>query len=338
MAHLTCLIPLFLLLAAANAQETRVDFLKLIDHPRVPLDAKVEDPKPDGALQRFHFSFAEAEGSRVPGILLKSADSNGKRPVVIALHGTGGNKESELPLMRDLAARGFIAVAIDAPYHGERTKSGKGSAEYQEAILRAFRDQHEHPFFYDTVWDVMRLIDYLETRDDVDAARIGLFGVSKGGIETFLAAAVDPRIACAVPCIGVESFRWAIENDAWHSRIGTIQSAFDTAAKESHVEHPGAEFVREFYDRVAPGLAGEFDGPAVLPLIAPRPLLVINGDSDARTPLPGLKQCTDAAAKAYREAHAEDRFVVRLQEHTAHKVTAESQLAAVEWLVRWLKP
>jgi dienelactone hydrolase len=297
----------------------------------------VDDPKPDGALQQFGFSFAADGASRVPGILLKPTASSGKLPVVIALHGTGGNKESELPLMRDLAAKGFIAVSIDAPYHGERTKAGKGSAEYQDAILCAFREQHEHPFFYDTVWDVMRLIDYLESRDDVDATRIGLFGVSKGGIETYLAAAVDPRIACAVPCIGVESFRWALENDAWHSRIGTIQSAFETAAKESHVDHPGADFVRQFYDRVAPGIAGEFDGPAMLPLIAPRPLLVINGDSDPRTPLAGLKECTDAAAKAYRDAHADDHFAVRIEDHTGHKVTIESQQAAVEWFVRWLK-
>jgi dienelactone hydrolase len=310
----------------------------LIDRPRVALDPKVDAPKADGTFQHFHFSFADAADSRVPGILLKAGSSSGKMPVVVALHGTGGNKESQLPLMRELVARGFIAVAIDAPYHGERTKTGKGSAEYQDAILRAFREQHAHPFFYDTVWDVMRLIDFLEARDDVDARRIGLFGVSKGGIETYLAAAVDTRVACAVPCIGVESFRWAIENDAWHSRIGTIQSAFDTAAKESHVEHPDADFVRRFYDRVSPGLAGEFDGPAMLPLIAPRPLLAINGDSDPRTPLPGLKLCTDAAEKAYRDGNASDRFVVRIQEHTAHKVTPESQQAAVEWFVRWLNP
>ena len=97
--------------------------------------------------------------------------------------------------LRELAARGFIGVAIDGRYHGERSPEGKGSGEYQKAIARAFSntsEKHEHPFYYDTVWDVMRLIDYLETRDDVDKNRIGLYGVSKGGIETYLTAAVDP--------------------------------------------------------------------------------------------------------------------------------------------------
>ena len=107
----------------------------------------------------------------------------------------------------------------------------------------------------------MRLVDYLETRDDVDKSRIGLFGVSKGGIETYLAAAVDERIAAAVPCIGLESFKWAVENNSWQSRIGTIQFAFDTAAKESGVTSPDGAFVKQFYDRVAlPGIDGEFDG------------------------------------------------------------------------------
>jgi len=66
--------------------------------------------------------------------------------------------------------------------------------------------------------------------------------------------------------------------------------------------------------------------------------MIINGDSDARTPLPGLKECTDAAARAYRAAGAEDRFVIRIQEKTGHKVTPESQKIANDWFVRWLKP
>ena len=56
-----------------------------------------------------------------------------------------------------------------------------------------------------------------------------------------------------------------------------------------------AAFMRKFYDRVAPGVRAEFDGPAMLPLIAPRPLLVINGDSDPRTPVAGVRESVAAA-------------------------------------------
>lgn len=184
----------------------------------------------------------------------------------------------------------------------------------------------------------MRLLDYLETRDDVDVKRIGLIGTSKGGIETYLAAAVDERIAVAVPCIGVQSFRWALENNAWPSRIETIQTAFDTITIQSGVPNPDATFVRQFYDRIVPDIYAEFDGPGMLPLIAPRPLLVINGDSDVRTPLPGLKECTDAAQAVYQSAGATERFSIRIQENTGHKVTSESEQAAIAWFVKWLKP
>jgi dienelactone hydrolase len=327
-----------LLAACAQAADPRADFSKLIDRPHVPLAPQVEELPGTNGFVQIHFSFAADGEQRVPGLLLKTNLSNTRQPVVIALHGTGGSKAGMLSVCRKLADKGFIAVAIDGRYHGERTKAGKGAVEYEEAIGRAWREPREHPFYYDTVRDVMRLVDYLQTRDDVDAKRIGLIGISKGGIETYLAAAVDERIAVAVPCIGVQSFHWALTNNAWQGRIGTIQHAFDTAAKEAGVDAPAAAFVKKFYDRVVPGIDGEFDGPTMLPLIAPRPLLVINGDSDNHTPLPGVQECGEAARKAYRAAKAEDHFAVRIQERTGHQVRPESEQAAIEWFVKWLKP
>lgn len=346
-SHLRAFVCVGVALALApltSGADTRADFLALLDRPRVPLAPETKDPVAlDQDLVQIAFSFAADAKQRVPGLLIKSAAgsnaASARRPAVIVLHGTGGTKESDRNFMRDLARHGFVAVSIDGRYHGARTQAGKGSAEYSAAILRAFRAPgREYPFFYDTAWDVMRLVDYLETRADVDSRRIGCFGISKGGIETYLAAAADPRIAAAVPCIGVQSFGWAIEHDAWQSRIETVQSAFDAGAKDSGVENPGPDFVRTFYDRVAPGIYNRFDGPAMLPLIAPRPLLSINGDSDARTPLPGLQQCIEAARPAYRAAGAEENLVLHLQPNTAHKVLPESLVLASEWFVRWLKP
>ena len=118
----------------------------------------------------------------------------------------------------------FIAVSIDGRYHGERGKP----ADYNAAIAKAFAQGGEHPMYYDTVWDVMRLIDYLQTRPDVDGKRIGLIGFSKGGIETWITSAIDTRVACSIPCIGVQSFAWALANDAWHARVGTVQKLDST--------------------------------------------------------------------------------------------------------------
>jgi dienelactone hydrolase len=324
----------------AHAADSRAAFLKLLDRPRVPLAAEAQSPALKDGLAETAFSFATEAGQRVPGILVKTSGSSGRRPVVIALHGTGGNKESQRALLDDLARDGFVAVAIDGRHHGERTKAGKTakSAEYVDAILQTFRTGKGYPFFFDTAWDVMRLIDYLQTREDVDAARIGAIGFSKGGIETYLAAAADPRIAVSVPCIGVQSFRWAMDNDSWQSRIGTVQAAFDAAARDRGIEKPGADFVRAFYDRIAPGIYREFDGPAMLPLIAPRPLLVINGGIDPRTPMPGLKECVIETRTTYRGEGAEEKFVFHVQPNTGHKVLPESVVLARQWFVRWLKP
>jgi dienelactone hydrolase len=340
MLRLTLAVFTLLSLCSVRAADSRAAFLKLIARPHVALAAEANSPAAKDGLTEIAFSYATEASQRVPGILIKATSSAGRRPVVISLHGTGGNKESQRAYLSELARAGFVGIAIDGRYHGARAPGGSAtkSKEYVAAILRTFRTGKELPFFFDTAWDVMRLIDYLETRDDIDARRIGLIGFSKGGIETYLTAAVDPRVAVAVPCIGVQSFRWAAENNSWQSRIGTVQAAFDAAAKDSGIATPDGAFVHTFYTRVAPGLDREFDGPAMLPLIAPRPLLSINGEIDPRTPMPGLQLCADAARAAYRAAVAEEKFVLHVQPNTAHKVNPESLVLAKDWFVRWLKP
>jgi dienelactone hydrolase len=339
--HLSILIAVSLCLFTAGCAHTknpRSDFLALIQRPGVPLSPQIEPMPNTNGLAQFRFSFTTEPGERVPGVLMKAANSEGRRPVVIALHGTGGSKANMYSMCRKLATNGFVAVAIDARYHGERVNAGKGTTNYQDAVVRTWRHGNEHPFYYDTVWDVLRLVDYLQTRPDVDVKRIGLIGISKGGIETYLAAAADKRFAVVVPCIGVQSFRWALDNEQWQGRIKTIQNAFDTVASEAGVTNVTSEFVKKFYDHVVPGIYDEFDGPAMLPLIAPRPLLVVNSDSDPNTPLPGVKKAAASAERAYRKAGAADRFVLLIQENTAHQVKPESERAAIEWFVQWLKP
>ena len=311
---------------------TRSSFLKIIDRPRVPLDPELRPGRAPQGLKATHFTFATEAHERVPGIIIQPDKAAARRPAVILLHGTGDSKEGMLDVASELALRGFLTVAIDGRYHGERTKNG-----YDDAILRAYQTGKEHPFLYDTVWDTMRLIDYLEMRDDVDPKRIGLMGISKGGMETYLAAATDPRIAVAIPCISVQSFRWALDNNAWQARVGTIEFAVEGAARSAHATL-NAQFVRTFYDRVVPGIYSEFDGPAMLPLIAPRPLMVINGDSDSLTPLPGVMLAANSASEAYARAGSKDKFVLRVQKNTGHAVNGDSFRAAIDWFVSWLKP
>jgi dienelactone hydrolase len=337
-----CALVLPLAALAASPDETRTAFLQVIDRPKVDPRPELREIAPADGLKKYHLWFHSEANERVPGYLVlpDAATFKGRRPAVIVLHGTGGNKEGGevAGLALKLAKAGFVGVAIDGRFHGERTRAGSGSAEYNVAITRAFVTGEGHPFYYDTVWDVMRLIDYLATRRDIDAARIGLVGFSKGGIETYFAAAADPRVAAAVPYIGVQSFRWALENGQWKARIATIQPGFDAAAVSAGESSGSVDFVREFYARVVPGIDGPFDGPAMLAAIAPRPLLVVNGDSDANTPVAGVRLAVGAAKPAYVAANAADRLQLIIQENTPHRVNPESIEAGVSWFVRWLRP
>ena len=72
-----------------------------------------------------------------------------------------------------------------------------------------------------TLWDSARIIDWLTSLPDVDPTRIGATGVSLGGMQAWLLAAADPRLSAAAPLIGVQSFSYAAENDAWRARAGS---------------------------------------------------------------------------------------------------------------------
>jgi len=312
-------------------EAVREAFLKIIDRPKVDAAPELAEPAAAGeGIVQFHFTYASDAKDRVPGIIVKPTDA-GKHALVIILHGTGGKKESEVGLLKQFAGKGFFAVAIDGRYHGERGTQ----VDYNAAIEHAFKEGGEHPLYYDTVWDIMRLIDYLQTRPDVDASRIGMMGFSKGGIETYFTAAMDPRVTVAVPCIGMQCFQWALDHDGWHGRVGTISKGFNAALKDSGLEKADAAFVQKFYDRVVPGIYNQFDGPMMIRLIAPRPLLIINGEIDDKTPLEGVNVCADAAHEAY--ANATDKFQRIIEPKTGHAVTKESAQVAMAWLEKWLK-
>ena len=322
-----------------DPERIRTAFLKMIERPRVALAPEAQPRKDGGVYRAEQFSFASESGERVPGIFLTAARATDRRPVVILLHGTGSRKEEFLALMRTLADRGLASAAIDARHHGARisTTSGGDNAQYYAAMLETYRTGKGRPYLYDTVWDVMRLVDYLGTRTDVDPKRIGLMGVSKGGTEAYLAAAVDPRIAAVVPIIGVQGFRWALDHDQWQPRIGTFAPAIEGAARDEGAKIDAA-FVRRFYDRVVPGIYGDYDAGSMLALIAPRPVLVINGESDVRTPLAGVREAVDTARRAYKSMNADEKLGLYLQPAAGHVVTRVAELVMADWFVRWLTP
>jgi predicted esterase len=322
-------------LEPSDAQRKQ-DFLKLIRKPVLPLAARVETLPRERDLAVEQFWFSSDATHQIDALAYKPANASGRLPVVILLHGTGGRKESMEPLAQEFAKAGLLAVSMDGRYHGAQYGPENGTPLYFKAMVDAYRTGAEHPFLFDSVWDIMRLIDYLETRPDADSSRIGLIGLSKGGMEGWLAAAVDPRIHAVVPLISVQSFRYEVEHNAWQARIGSIGPAVSAAAEAAGIAKIDAEFARRFLDRVAPGLTSEFDGPAMLPLIAPRAMLAVNGEVDPRNPLASALNCAEILRAAYAKAGKPENFDMIVEKGVAHAVTPEAMDQARTWLIRQL--
>ena len=116
----------------------------------------------------------------------------------------------------------------------------------------------------------------------------------------------------AVPAIAVQSFRWGLDNDAWHGRANTIKAAHEAAAKDLGHERVDAEVCRELWDKVIPGILGPYDGPSMIRLFAGRPLLILNGELDLNCPIGGARIAIASAEAAYKEAKASEKLKVMI--------------------------
>lgn len=122
----------------------------------------------------------------------------GKRPAVVVLHILG----SDFPLARYVAARladrGVAALFLKLPYYGERRPpDGPGPAPSSARFLSA-DIEHTMLSMRQGVCDVRRGLRWLSSRANVDRSRLGVTGISLGGIVAALAVAVDPAASGGV--------------------------------------------------------------------------------------------------------------------------------------------
>jgi YD repeat-containing protein len=178
----------------------------------IPLEARVVEQNEQEASVREKIIFRGVRGLMVPAYL--EIPENQATPVrlILLLHGWSGSKErwwddggyiSGGNLRKALLADGCGVMALDAQAHGDRI------AENDYALVNSHlqdgRPTHQNYFTLEqivtqTVLDHRRALDYLETRSDIDANRIGVLGYSMGGLETFVLTAVEPRVKVAVAC------------------------------------------------------------------------------------------------------------------------------------------
>lgn len=271
-------------------------------------------------LERFEFS--NGVDALVPGILLLPKSEPGRaRPAILGLHGHGGSSETICTdetnpqcVGPELARRGFVVAAIDTYFCGARSPKGKGDSPER------YRHLDEGTLFRLYLWqgrslwgmmlrDQQCLLDYLESRPEVDARRIGVTGMSMGGTGTWWLAAIDDRIKVAVGVAGFTRYEQLLSHN------------------KSHL-HGVYYFV--------PGLLRHFDTEAIFALIAPRPLLMLSGDLDAGLPLNGIEILEAKLGAVYRLHRQPDRFRSIVYENTAHEYLPEMRTAMMKWFDRHL--
>ncbi|MCL1987967.1 MAG: dienelactone hydrolase family protein [Firmicutes bacterium] len=205
------------------------------------------------------------------------------------------------PYAESLAAAGFAVLCIDSPIFGER--HGKAELEYCKELL----------WLGKTLWGLMvydhlRAIDYLHSREDVDKNRIATLGMSMGSTMAWWLAALDSRIAvCADICCMVD---------------------FHTLIEQQKLDGHGIYYY-------VPNLLKYFDTISINSLIAPRPHLSVNGTQDRLVPEEGMDKIDAALKIIYAQKQAADAWQLK-KYPVGHVETAEMRHDIMQFLQKWL--
>ncbi|HEV3386712.1 MAG TPA: SMP-30/gluconolactonase/LRE family protein, partial [Gemmata sp.] len=218
-----------------------------------PLDPQMqgEPLKRDGYTVE-KLTFQTRPGVRMTANLyIPDAAKNKKLPAILMVHGHWkGAKQDPVVQSRCIGATklGFVVLCVDAFGAGER---GVGTAlgEYHGDMTAATLLPQGTPLSGMQVYENMRAVDYLLTRPEVDGGKLGITGASGGGNQTMYAGAWDKRFKCVVPVCSV----------------GNYQAYLGPACCMCEVVPGALKFTEEW---------------AVLALVAPRALMVINATRD----------------------------------------------------------
>lgn len=254
-------------------------------------------------------TFETDAGEPVRGLVTRPAEATDS-PAILYLHAHGGRYDigaDELlagrpalqsPLGPALAAMGFVTLAIDMPCFGAR-------ASVTESALSKALLWRGRSLAGQMLGEQAAALDWLAARDDVDARRIGAFGISMGATFGYWLAAVEPRIACVAHLCCYADFGALIETGAHegHGIYLTIPGLLDVASN------------------------GEIAG-----LVAPRPQLICIGDVDPLT-LPAAVDIALAQTRAaYAAAGASDRLFLHREKETGHCETPAMRRAVLAFL------
>ncbi len=237
------------------------------------------------------------------------------RPAILNVIGhSPDGKATEKVQRRSIAQarKGFVALTIDAIGQGERqikdyTAYGRPPGNAHRIIGTQAFLAGTHVFNF-MVWDVIRAVDYLISRPEVDPARIGCTGCSGGGMMTTYVLAFEPRISVAVP---------VCNPNTWSHRVHA---------------NCGTDHEQVFFGCFAAGIDPRGD-----PLFThvPKPLLVNASTDDKLNPPSGVWDLSTWLYKAYAAHGAPQKFQTTMVK-APHGYNQEQRELTYAWMLKWL--
>lgn len=173
----------------------------------IPLELrKVERIETDEYI-REKVVFIGVNNSKVVGYLATPKAGKPPYPCVLQMHGLTVSKsdfwQEEYHLgelvTKGLLSAGYAVLALDMPYHGERSFENNFESTYVTLFTKGWGYRIRDMVVQSTI-EYRRAIDYLETRPDIDANKIGAIGYSLGSVITFILTGIDERIKTSVVC------------------------------------------------------------------------------------------------------------------------------------------
>jgi dienelactone hydrolase len=312
---------------SAWRQDLKTAFADAIGLGRIPVmpgkmkPCVLENVKMEGYIrQKVVFGTAESLGLST---YLLIPDIKDKRfPTVIACHGHGYGNRAAVGLTQEgyersgdpdyhkdfpieLVKRGYLVAVPEIIGFGDRRLEEDFSKPLNESSC--YRISVNLLMMGTTIaglriFELMRTVDYLQTREDTDAERIGCMGISGGGLVCGFSTALDERIKVAVI------------------------SGYTNTFKDSIMS------IHHCIDNFIPGIVCKAEMPDILGLIAPRPLLVEAGTKDHIFPIKAVHKAFDVFAGIYSLLDSDEKLDMDEFEG-GHQISGHK---AYDWFDRWL--
>ncbi|MHA1277266.1 MAG: alpha/beta hydrolase family protein, partial [Candidatus Helarchaeota archaeon] len=153
-------------------------------------------------LTKETFEITLSDGVQLHGEIL-SGNTDEMSPVIILCHGWGGSIEQIYPRAYPLVVQGYKVVCYNHRGHGKKpNKSGGDKTEIEKTFM-----------------DIQQVVDFIEKRPDLNAARLGAVGFSLGGYTLLTGGYLDPRLKVVIAVCAGHDWKEMIDFWSWYVRF-----------------------------------------------------------------------------------------------------------------------